>query len=272
MIDPPVAERFHPFRIIPCLLISGRQRAVKTARFSRPTYVGDVLNALRIFNEKEVDEIVVLDIDAARSRREPDLDLVSELAGECFMPLAYGGGVSSVATVQALVRCGVEKVVMNTAALEDPDALRAAADAVGSQSVVAAIDVRSSLFGSRHVTTRGGQQRYRGTLQDALRAVESAGAGEILLQSVDRDGTCSGFDLKLIETASKLTSLPLVAIGGARHVGDLVQAYLHGASAVAAGAMFVFHGRHRAVLITYPKPAEVHAALVAARTVKGVQQ
>lgn len=270
--DPSVAERFHPFRVIPCLLISGQQGAVKTTRFSRPTYVGDVLNALRIFNEKEVDEIVVLDIDAARSRREPDLELVSVLAGECFMPLAYGGGVASAATVRAVVRCGVEKVVMNTAALENPDVLRAAADAVGSQSVVAAIDVRTSLFGSRYVSTRAGSQRFRGTLDEAIQTVERAGAGEILLQSVDRDGTMSGFDLKLIAAAARSSTLPLVALGGARGVADLALAHLSGASAVAAGSMFVFHGRHRAVLITYPKPAELHAALANARQAKGTEQ
>jgi cyclase len=255
------SHAFNPFRVIPCLLVYG-DRLVKTERFGARRYLGDVVNALRIFNEKEVDEIMVLDIEAARTRRPPDMKFIVEIAGECFMPLAYGGGVATVEQARAIIKSGVEKVVINTAAFETPELIRGIADEVGSQSVVVSIDVRRNWLGRMRVCTRSATKQ---SSFDPLHAAELAvrsGAGELLIHSVDRDGTMRGYDIPLIGAVSKVSPVPVVAIGGAGNVADLASAVkLGGASAVAGGAMFVFHGPHRAVLISYPTPAEISGAL-----------
>ena len=240
-------------RIIPCLLLRGHG-LVKTRKFKDPVYVGDPVNAVRIFSEKEVDELVILDIDASREQREPNYDLISEIAGECFMPVAYGGGVRTLAQARKLIRCGVEKVVINTAAVESTNVIREIADVFGSQAVVGAMDVRQTLLGKYRVTVRSGTVETRLDVEDHARALVKAGAGEIFLNSIDRDGQMDGYDLVLIRKVAAQVNVPLVACGGAGTPEHLRQA-LHegGASAVAAGSMFVFHGKHRAVLISYPK-------------------
>lgn len=256
----PRLQFFNPFRVIPCLLIDS-SGMVKTERFRKPRYLGDILNALRIFNEKEVDEIVVLDIEAARTRRPPNIDLIAELSAECFMPLAYGGGVATAEQAKQIVRLGVEKVILNTAAFERPDLLREIAATIGSQSVVVGIDVKRGLLGGRKVVVRSASKTTSLDLATAVSMAEDGGAGEILLQSVDRDGTMSGYDLDVIRSVTALTRLPVVAAGGARDSTDLAAAVGEaGASAVAAGGMFVYQGPHRAVLISYPTPAEIHRA------------
>jgi cyclase len=244
-------------RVMPCLLLRGHG-LVKTRRFKDPVYVGDPVNAVRIFSEKEVDELVLLDIDAARTGREPDYALVAEIAGECFMPVAYGGGVQTLEQVRRLIRSGVEKVVINSAACRSTAVVREAADVFGSQAVVGAIDVRRALFGGWKVVSHGGTQETGLSLDAHVQALVAAGAGELLVNNVDRDGTMSGFDLDLVRRVSRAVDVPVIACGGAGSIDDLRRAVQEGgASAVAAGSLFVFHGRHRAVLINYPSAAEL---------------
>jgi len=240
-------------RIIPCLLVRGRG-LVKTRKFKEPVYVGDPVNAMRIFSEKEADEIVVMDIDASREGREPNYDLIEEMAGEAFMPMAYGGGISNANQVRRLIRSGIEKVVINTAATESTDIIRAASDIFGKQAVVGAVDVKRTLLGGYRIVAKSATTEVKTELQEHIKNLISAGAGEIFINSVDRDGMMSGYDLQLIRSVTENVDVPVVACGGAGTVEHLWAAVREGgASAVAAGSMFVFHGKHRAVLINYPK-------------------
>jgi cyclase len=246
-------------RVIPVLLLTD-SGAVKTKRFSEPRYVGDPINALRVFNDKEVDEIVIVDIEAWRRRDGPNYERVSELAGECFMPLGYGGGITTLDQVRLLFRCGVEKVLLNTALHSHPDLVKRASDAVGSQSVVACIDVKRDWRGRQRVFVAGGTQD---TGVDPVKWAKGAvgkGAGEIVLNSIDRDGTLCGYDLELIAAVCGAVQVPVVALGGAGGLPHMVQAVRAGADAAAAGSVFVFRGKHQAVLISYPKREEIRSA------------
>jgi cyclase len=238
-------------RIIPCLLLRGNG-LVKTIKFKDPTYIGDPINAVRIFSEKEVDEIVILDIDASRKNLEPNYELIAEIAGECFMPMAYGGGVRTLEQVRRLVRCGVEKIVINSAATESTKLITEAAQVFGSQAIVAAVDVKRTIFNSFRVAAKSATIDTKLKLEAHLANLVAAGAGEIFINSVDRDGTMAGFDLDLIQLVSKNVKVPVVACGGAGNIEHLREARIAGATAVSAGSMFIFHGKHKAVLISYP--------------------
>jgi cyclase len=222
------------------------------------TYIGDPINAVRIFNDKEADELVILDISATRGGG-PRYDLLERIAGEAFMPLAYGGGLSSVDQARRVLRTGFEKIVINTAAYSNPDLICALSATVGSQSVVISIDVKRNVFGSDKVFILG-----RATKRDPISfAVEMArrGAGEIIINSVDRDGVMKGYDLALIQSIVKAVDIPVVALGGAGSLEDMVKMVrATGASAAAAGSFFVFYGARRAVLITFPSQEEIGAA------------
>jgi imidazole glycerol-phosphate synthase subunit HisF len=247
-------------RVIPCLLLRDGG-LVKTLKFRDPKYVGDPINAIRIFNEKEVDELMVLDIGASRAGREPAYSLIEEFAGECFMPLSYGGGVRSVEQAGRLFALGVEKVCLQTAVLDDVRLAGRIAERYGSQSVVVSIDIKYDwLKRPRLYSSASGRSLDRDWLT-FMRGAIDAGAGEILLNSVDRDGTMQGMDVALIERASRSSPVPLIAVGGAGSLNDIKAAIDAGASAVAAGAFFVFHGPHRAVLITYPRYQELEQLL-----------
>lgn len=240
-------------RVMPCLLLRG-QGLVKTRKFKDPVYLGDPVNAVRIFNEKEVDELVILDIDASREGREPDYEVIAEIAGECFMPVAYGGGVRTLEQARRLIRCGVEKVVVNTAATESYDMICEMAHVFGRQAVVGSIDVKKTLLGGYRVVSKSASVEVRTPLDEHVQALVAAGVGEIFLNSVDRDGMMEGYDLQLIRRVAQQVNVPVVACGGAGTVEHLAAAvHEGGASAVAAGSMFVFHGRLRAVLINYPQ-------------------
>jgi cyclase len=242
-------------RVIPCLLLRGNG-LVKTRRFRDPVYVGDPVNAVRIFSEKEADEIVVLDIDASREGREPNYELVAEIAGEAFMPVAYGGGVRTLEQMRRLIRSGVEKVVVNSAAVESTSVLSEGAAVFGSQAIVGGIDVKRTLLGGYRVVAKSGTVEAKVALEEHLARLVAAGAGEIFLNSVDRDGMMGGYDLDLIRKVALRVTVPVVACGGAGKLEHLSEAIRDGgASAVAAGSLFVFHGKHRAVLINYPKAA-----------------
>jgi cyclase len=247
-------------RVIPCLLLRGAG-LVKTRRFKNPVYVGDPINAIKIFNDKEVDELVLLDITASRQGSGPAWTVIEEVASECFMPLTYGGGVTSVEQVRRIFRLGVEKVVLNSALLSRPEVLRDASRDYGAQALVASIDVRRKLFGRYEVMAAGGTRSTGLDPVDHARRCEDAGAGEILLNAIERDGTMEGYDLELIAKVAAAVSIPVVAAGGAGSHADFAAAAHKGAAAVSAGAMFVFHGPHRAVLITYPPRAALEAAL-----------
>lgn len=242
-------------RVIPCLLLRGNG-LVKTRRFRDPVYVGDPVNAVRIFSEKEADEIAVLDIDASREGREPNYELIAEIAGEAFMPVAYGGGVRTLEQMRRLIRSGVEKVVVNSAAVESPSVLSEGASVFGSQAIVGGVDVKRTLLGGYRVVAKSGTVEARIGLDEHLGRLVASGAGEIFLNSVDRDGTMSGYDLDLVKRVAARVTVPVVACGGAGTLEHLSEAIREGgASAVAAGSLFVFHGKHRAVLINYPKDA-----------------
>lgn len=245
-------------RLIPCLLLSGsRGGLVKTQRFRQPKYVGDPINAVRIFNEKEVDELMVLDIDAAGERRGPDFEMVEQLASECFMPLCYGGGIRSFEDAQTLFSLGVEKVALQSAFFANPAILRRIADHAGEQAVVASIDIEKDWLGRYRVRNSPATRPPSGSWQSLVQMAVDNGAGEVLVTSVDHEGLLAGMDLKLIREASSLVEVPLIANGGAGSLDDVRAAVEVGASAVAAGAFFVFYGPHRAVVITYPRYEEV---------------
>lgn len=246
-------------RVIPTLLLSDGG-LVKTTKFGDPRYIGDPLNAIRIFNEKEVDELLVLDITASREKREPDYAVIKEFATECFMPFCYGGGVTTLEQADRLFALGVEKVCLQTATSAGFELVTQIAEKYGNQAIVASIDVKASW--------RGGYQLYWSATgktekdwQSHLRRVVDAGAGEVVLNSVDRDGTMQGVDTKLIRIAADTIDAPLVALGGVGKLEDIRDAVRAGASAVAAGAFFVFHGKHKAVLITYPSYNSLEAIL-----------
>jgi cyclase len=247
-------------RVIPTLLLRGAG-LVKTTAFRNPVYVGDPINAIRIFNEKEVDELVLLDITASRTGKGPAFATIENIASECFMPVAYGGGISSVEHIRKVLGSGIEKVVINSAALRHPDLVRDAAREFGSQAIAVSIDVKRRLFGRYEVYGEGGSKATGHDPVAYARKMQDLGAGEILLASIDRDGTMTGYDLELVSRVAAAVGIPVIASGGAGKVADFVDARRTGAAAVAAGAMFVFHGPHRAVLITYPSQAELSAAL-----------
>ena len=243
-------------RVIPCLLLRG-QGLVKTIRFKNPTYVGDPINAVRIFNDKEVDELVFLDITATVEKRVPQMELIQDIATECFMPVGYGGGIHDVETAKKILKMGSEKVIFNTAAT-DLELIREAADLFGSQSVVVSIDVKRDRTGKYQVFTHSGTVNARRNPIQYAKSVEDAGSGEILLNSIDCDGTMEGYDIELLKSVTSAVNVPVVACGGAGNLGHFQEAILKGgASAVSAGSMFVFHGPHRAVLINYPTQDEL---------------
>lgn len=250
-------------RLIPCLLVHDGG-LVKTVNFGDPKYVGDPINAVRIYNEKEVDELVVLDIDATVNGSEPDYQLIAHIASECRMPLCYGGGVRTVEQIEKIISLGVEKVAVSSAAVENPTLISDAASRVGSQSVVVVIDVKKTgLLRRQEVVTHNGCRRTGLNPIEFARRIAELGAGEIVINSVDRDGEMKGYDLDLIEQVRREVRLPLTVLGGAGSIDDLkdlINRYqIIGA---AAGSLFVFKGRYRAVLINYPNRAEKEALLL----------
>lgn len=251
-------------RIIPCLLVH-KGGLVKTVAFGKPKYVGDPLNAVRIFNEKEVDELMVLDIDATRERRDPDYTLIRNLAAECRMPLAYGGGVHTVEQFERLVSLGVEKVSVSAAAVVDPGLIERAAARVGRQSVVAVLDVRKKGKGWEVFIHNGSRATGLDAVAFAQKA-EALGAGEIVVNSIDHDGEMKGYDLDLARSVRAAITRPLTVLGGAGRLADisgLVREF--GTIGAAAGSLFVFKGVYRAVLINYPSRADKEDLLTEAR-------
>lgn len=248
-------------RVIPALLLQGHG-LVKTVKFKDPTYLGDPINIVRIFNDKEVDELVFLDITATNEYRPPSFKMLANITSECFMPLGYGGGIRSMADVQKLLGIGVEKIILNTSAVENPALVRSAADYAGSSSVVISMDVKKSILGKYETYTRSGKKNTG--LDPVKHAVEmeKRGAGELFINSIDRDGTMQGYDVDLIKRVTDAVSIPVVACGGAGRLQDLADAInIGGASAAAAGSLFVFQGPLRGVLISYPSQGDLKRIL-----------
>lgn len=243
-------------RITPCLLIRNGG-LVKTVQFTDDKYVGDPINAVKIFNEKEADELIVLDIDASARGAAPNVKLIAQFAVECRMPLCYGGGIKSVDQARTIISLGVEKVAISSAAVENPELISAIADAVGSQSVVVVFDVARQPRGTDYEVRIHNASMNTGTLAaQAIGRAESLGAGEILVNSIDHDGTMKGYDLTLAKRVREATRLPMTVLGGAgslADVGKLISTC--GVVGAAAGSLFVFKGPYRAVLINYPDPA-----------------
>lgn len=240
-------------RVIPCLLYQNG-RLVKTVKFKNPSYIGDAVNAIKIFNEKEVDELIFLDIAASAENRAPDLDAIKQIASECFMPLTYGGGIKTIGQVREILRAGVEKVSFNTSAIDNPQLISEAAKVFGSQCVMVSIDVKRRFWGKYEVYNNKADCGAGVSPVEFAKSVEDLGAGEILLTSVDREGTWQGLDIDLISQVSNSVKIPVIASGGCGTIGHIEDAVKLGkASAVALGSMAVFQKREMGVLISFPK-------------------
>lgn len=247
-------------RVIPALLLRDGG-LVKTRQFKDAKYVGDPINAIRIFNDKEVDELMVLDIVASKRSQEPDYAMIELFAGECFMPLCYGGGVRTVEQAARIFDLGVEKISLQSAAIHDISLISRIAERFGSQSVVVSVDIKRNWLKRPGLYESSTGKVHKLAWLDFARQAVAAGAGEVLINAVDRDGEMQGMDLDLIREASTALTVPLIALGGVGSLQDIKAAVDAGASAVAAGAFFVFHGPHRAVLITYPLYQELEILL-----------
>lgn len=243
-------------RVIPVLLLDDGG-LVKTHRFKKPKYIGDPINAIRIFNDKEADEIVFLDISKDRYYREPDYELLAEIVSEAFMPFAYGGGLQRLDQIEKIYHLGVEKVVINSKAAHDPEFIKSASSIAGSSGVAVSMDVKSTWLGGKVLFVDNGKKKINLSPLDYAKLMEEKGAGELIVGSVDLDGTMKGYDLKLIEQIANAVEIPVVPVGGARSLADFRTVVDVGASAAAAGSMFVFHGRQKGILITYPSSSEL---------------
>lgn len=243
-------------RVIPCLLVRGGG-LVKTRKFADDKYVGDPINAVRIFNEKEVDELIVVDIDATVEGREPDYAMVEHIAAECRMPLCYGGGVTSAIQARRIMGLGVEKVSLSAAVIARPELISEIAEQVGNQSVVVVLDVKRKMLGGYRAYTRNGRIDAKISPVEFAREAEALGAGEIVLNAIDHDGMMDGYDLTIAEQVREATRLPLTILGGAGSLEHMRQAVQKlGTIGLAAGSFFVFKGSYRAVLISYPSHDE----------------
>ena len=247
---------FRP-RIIPVLLLKDLG-LVKSVQFSNYKYIGDPINAVRIFNDLEADELVFLDITASKRKRLISLDFVKAVGEESQMPFSVGGGIMTLGDIKAVIAAGAEKVVLNTCAGRDPDFVRAASDEFGSSTIVVCVDVKRKLFGGERAWILGGSRATRFSPQDFAKLMEDKGAGELIVQSIEKDGMMEGYDNDLIRSISQAVSIPVVALGGAGRNEDLVDGYRHGfANALAAGSLFVYQDKGRGVLINYPEKKDV---------------
>tara|TARA_Y100001968_G_C19450482_1_gene768206 strand:- start:2091 stop:2849 length:759 start_codon:yes stop_codon:yes gene_type:complete len=238
-------------RLIPTLLLRNNG-LVKTIRMKDPKYIGDPINAIKIFNEKEVDELILLDILATKENREPNYKIIEKIAGECFMPLTYGGGINSIQQAKIIFSLGVEKICLHTAAIKNMNFVSELSSRFGSQSIVISVDIKRNFFGSNNIYCSSDKNYLRINTKDYIKDVVKAGAGEILLHSISREGTLLGPDLDLIKYISSFITVPLINLGGISSLKDIKESIKAGSNAVAAGSFFVLHGPHRAVLISYP--------------------
>jgi len=240
-------------RIIPVLTIQGR-KLVKTVQFKKPNYIGDPINAIKIFNDKEVDEIAIVDITASEEKKEPNYNLIEEMASECFMPLAYGGGISNFMQAQKIFALGVEKIILNTSLQYQSNLIHDIAAVYGNQSVVVCLDIRKNIFGKRELYFSSGSVKSKRPYMELVQEYVKAGAGEVIVHDIDRDGTFSGYNVDLISEIAEKISVPVIALGGANSVQDINNAVLNGrASAAACGSLFIYKNNDpKSILINYP--------------------
>ena len=244
-------------RTIPVLLLKNGG-LYKTVNFKSPTYVGDPINAVKIFNEKETDELILLDYNASADNRQIDYKRIEEISGEAFMPMAYGGGIKTLDDAKRVFDCGFEKVVLNSVLISNPGLVDEIGNIFGAQAVVGSIDYKKNLFGKSKVYTQSGSKNTGYDPIEWAERLQSYGVGEIMLNSIDRDGTWSGYDLDMINKVSAKINVPLIACGGAGSIADLKEGVSAGASAVAAGSMFVFQKKGMGVLISFPAESIVY--------------
>ena len=247
-------------RVMPCLLVKDR-RLVKTVKFNHASYIGDPVNAIKIYNEKEVDELILIDISATIENKPPSFSLITEIADECFMPLCYGGAIRSLEDIKKIFSLGVEKVAINSYAAENPQFIKKASESFGSQSIIISMDVRKSILGGYTVYTNSGKKSLRLDPVSYARKMEELGAGEILLNSIDRDGTWEGYDIDLLKKVTDAVSIPVIALGGAGRIDHFSDAVKSGASACAIGSMAVYQGKNKGVLINFPLREEIDKVL-----------
>jgi cyclase len=248
-------------RVIPCLLLRD-EALVKTVKFSKPGYIGDPVNTVRIFNELEVDELVFLDIFSSKDKQPINFKILREIADECFMPLAYGGGLRSLDDAKTIFKIGFEKLVINSYAYEDPSFITQVANYSGNQSVIGAIDVKKNFFGSYEIYSHSGTKKIKKNVVEWARELERLGAGELFINSIDNDGTWKGLDVQLIQQVSSAVDIPVIACGGASSVQDIGKAVKQGgASAVAVGSMVVYQGKDLGVLVNFPDKTELEKEL-----------
>jgi imidazole glycerol-phosphate synthase subunit HisF len=244
-------------RLIPTLLIE-EGGLVKGSEFQKHKYVGDPINAVKLFNDKEVDELILFDISVTNKKSDPDYKMIQDIVSEAFMPIGYGGGVSSMTQVEKLFKIGIEKIVINSAAFHDPSLISQISKVIGSQSTVVSIDVRKSLFGKYEVFVNNGTKNTKISPIEYAQKMEKLGAGEIIVTSINKEGKGGGYDIGLLESVSSATSIPIVGSGGAGNLGDVLELNRNtSVAAAAAGSMFIFHGKHKAVLINYPEYGEL---------------
>jgi cyclase len=244
-------------RVIPALLLKGKG-LVKTTRFRKPVYVGDPMNAVKVFNDKEVDELIFLDIIASKAGTEPDFSMIEAIASECFMPVCYGGGINKIEQIKRILGLGIEKVSLNHSILENPGIINKAASLVGSQSIVVSVDIASRRNGSKYVYSHVNKKNLKIDPVKHIKTLEDQGAGELLLNSVNNDGMMTGYDTDFIKIITELVNIPVIACGGAGNLDHLKEVRKNTeVSGLAAGSMFVFHGKHKAVLLSYPDQKEL---------------
>mgnify|MGYP001204446726 CR=1 FL=1 len=237
------------FRIIPTLLCDSDD-LVKTQRFKDSKYVGDPINAVKIFNEKEVDELIFVDISASKRKKDPNFNLINEIASECFMPLSYGGGINNLNQMEKILSCGVEKIIINNS-LNNTNLIKEAEKIFGSQFLVASIDIKKNIFGKYCIYDYLNKKIISKNIKQYVSFISSLGFGEIYINNIDRDGMRNGYDIDLISSIVNNTSLPVIACGGLKDFNDLKSAYDVGCSGASGGSYFIFQGKHRAVLISY---------------------
>lgn len=248
-------------RVIPCLLLH-KGGLYKTEKFKKPTYIGDPINAIKIFNEKEVDELIFLDIDATTQNKELNYKIIEDIASECFMPLCYGGGVKNIEQMKKIYALGVEKISLSSAAVLNPKLIREAAKIFGNQSVIVTIDVKKEFWGKKKVFINNGKKNTKIDPIEFVKKIESLGVGEIVVNSVDNDGVMRGYDLELLKEIKQNTKVPIIALGGAGNLNHIKEVFeIAKVDAVACGSMFVYQGPLKGVLISYPSYEQIEELL-----------
>ncbi|MDQ1338434.1 MAG: imidazole glycerol-phosphate synthase subunit HisF [Campylobacterota bacterium] len=248
-------------RVIPCLLLH-KGGLYKTEKFKKQTYIGDPINAIKIFNEKEVDELMFVDIDATVENKEPNYKVIEDIASECFMPLCYGGGVKNIEQMKKIYALGVEKISISAQAVLNPNLIREAANIFGNQSVIVTVDIKKDFWGKKKIFINNGKTNTKLDVIEFIKKVEDLGAGEIVINSVENDGVMKGYDLELLKEIKQNTKVPIIALGGAGNLNHIKEAFeIAKVDAVACGSMFVYQGSLKGVLISYPAYEKIEELL-----------